>query len=66
MSERDSDFRVRPGRIRTTRVPKAKSFLNQVLRAAKKVGACRRACVGPTGVQLWPLDLWPGARQLQP
>ncbi|OYX71121.1 MAG: type VI secretion protein [Rhizobiales bacterium 32-66-11] len=38
MSESDSDFRVRPGRIKTTRAPKAKSFLNQVLRAAKKAG----------------------------
>ena len=38
MSEGDSEFRVRPGRIRTTRAPKAKSFLNQVLRAAKKAG----------------------------
>ena len=38
MSEGDNDFRVRPGRIRNTRAPKAKSFLNQVLRAAKKAG----------------------------
>ncbi len=38
MNEGDSDFRVRPGRIKTTRAPKAKSFLNQVLRAAKKAG----------------------------
>jgi type IV secretory pathway VirD2 relaxase len=38
MSEGDSEFRVRPGRIKTTRVPKSKSFLNQVLRAAKKAG----------------------------
>ena len=38
MSEGDSDFRVRPGRIKATRAPKAKSFLNQVLRAAKKAG----------------------------
>lgn len=38
MSRGDSDFRVRPGRIKTTRAPKAKSFLNQVLRAAKKAG----------------------------
>ena len=38
MSEGDSDFRIRPGRIKTTRAPKAKSFLNQVLRAAKKAG----------------------------
>src|SRR5258708_7244605 len=38
MSDGDSDFRIRPGRIKTTRAPKAKSFLNQVLRAAKKAG----------------------------
>ena len=38
MSKGDSDLRVRPGRIKTTRAPKAKSFLNQVLRAAKKAG----------------------------
>jgi type IV secretory pathway VirD2 relaxase len=38
MSDGDSDFRVRPGRIKTTRAPKAKRFLNQVLRAAKKSG----------------------------
>lgn len=38
MSEGDSDFRVRPGRISNTRAPKAKSFLNQVLRAAKRAG----------------------------
>ncbi len=38
MSEGDSDIRIRPGRIRTTRALKAKSFLNQVLRAAKKAG----------------------------
>jgi len=38
MSEGDSDFRIRPGRVKTTRAPKAKSFLNRVLRAAKKAG----------------------------
>lgn len=38
MSEGDSDFRIRPGRVKSTRAPKAKSFLNQVLRAAKKAG----------------------------
>jgi len=34
----DSDLRIRPGRIRGTRAPKPKSFINQVLRAAKKAG----------------------------
>ncbi|MES0110047.1 DUF3363 domain-containing protein [Mesorhizobium sp. M0013] len=38
MSEGDSDFRIRPGRVRSTRAPKAKSFVNQVLRAAKRTG----------------------------
>ena len=38
MSEADSDFRVRPGRIGSTRAPKPKSFINQVLRAAKRSG----------------------------
>ncbi|MCD9821374.1 relaxase/mobilization nuclease domain-containing protein [Bradyrhizobium japonicum] len=38
MTVRDSDLRVRPGRIRSTRAPKLKTFINQVLRAAKKAG----------------------------
>ncbi|MDI1347121.1 MAG: DUF3363 domain-containing protein [Pseudolabrys sp.] len=38
MSKGDNDFRVRPGRIRSTRAPKQKSFINQVLRAAKRAG----------------------------
>ena len=38
MSEGDSDLRIRVGRIKTTRAPKTKSFLKQVLRAAKKAG----------------------------
>lgn len=38
MSERDSDLRVQPGRIHSTRAPKPKSFINQVLRAANKAG----------------------------
>ena len=38
MSEGDSDFRIKPGRIRSTRAPKAKSFVNQVLAAAKRAG----------------------------
>lgn len=38
MKERDSDFNIRPGRIKTTRAPKPKSFINQVMRAAKKAG----------------------------
>lgn len=38
MTNGDSDLRIRPGRIRSTRAPKQKSFINQVLRAAKKAG----------------------------
>lgn len=38
MSVGDSDLRIRPGRIRSTRAPKPKRFINQVLRAAKKAG----------------------------
>ena len=38
MSGSGDDFRVRPGRIRSTRAGKSKSFINQVLRAAKKAG----------------------------
>ncbi|MTJ82857.1 MAG: DUF3363 domain-containing protein [Telmatospirillum sp.] len=38
MSKDDNDFRVRPGRIRSARAPEAKSFINQVLRAARKAG----------------------------
>jgi len=38
MSDSGEDFRIRPGRIRGTRAGKQKSFINQVLRAAKKAG----------------------------
>jgi type IV secretory pathway VirD2 relaxase len=38
MSGSGEDFRVRPGRIRNTRAGKSKSFVNQVLRAAKRAG----------------------------
>ncbi|SDJ69211.1 MULTISPECIES: relaxase/mobilization nuclease domain-containing protein [Bradyrhizobium] len=38
MTVGDSDLRIRPGRIRNTRAPKPMSFINQVLRAAKKAG----------------------------
>lgn len=33
MTVGDSDLRIRPGRIRSTRSSKPKSFINQVLRA---------------------------------
>ena len=38
MSGDERDFRIRPGRVRQTRAPRQKSFINQVLRAAKKAG----------------------------
>ena len=38
MSSSGEDFRVRPGRIRGKSGSKPKSFINQVLRAAKKAG----------------------------
>src|SRR5262249_12523785 len=38
MMMRDDDLRVRPGRIRSTRVPKTKSFLAQAIKATQKAG----------------------------
>ena len=38
MSDSDRDFRIRPGKSRSTRAPRSKSFVNQVLRAAQKSG----------------------------
>ncbi len=38
MNDSGEDFRVRPGRIRSKSSGKPKSFINQVLRAAKKAG----------------------------
>jgi type IV secretory pathway VirD2 relaxase len=38
MSWEENDFRVRPGRVRTTRGPKPKSFVAEVLKAARKAG----------------------------
>ena len=35
MSGDDNEFRIRPGKPRSTRAPRAKTFINQVLRAAK-------------------------------
>ena len=42
----NDDFRIRPGRIRSTRGPRTKSFLAQALRAAQKSGGLSRG--GPT------------------
>src|SRR6201999_2308633 len=38
----NDDFRVRPGRIRSTRAPRAKPFLAQALQAAQKAGGLPR------------------------
>lgn len=38
MNDSGKEFRIRPGRIRSTRIGRPKSFINQVLRAAKKAG----------------------------
>jgi type IV secretory pathway VirD2 relaxase len=38
MNDRAEEFRIRPGRIRSGHTGKPKSFVNQVLRAAKKAG----------------------------
>lgn len=46
---RNDDFRIRPGRIRSTRAPKAKSFLAQALRAAQKAGGLSHGGVTRSG-----------------
>jgi type IV secretory pathway VirD2 relaxase len=52
MSDAGDDFRVRPGRIRNKSAGKSKSFINQVLRAAKKAGhtAPRSGTGRPSGL----------------
>ena len=47
MSHDDREFRIRPGRPRSTPAPRGGSFVNQVLRAARKAGPVRKA--GPAG-----------------
>ena len=47
----EDHFRIRPGRIRSTPQPKAKSFLQQALRAAQKAGGPRP--VGSGGRSTW-------------
>ncbi len=49
MSNRDNDLRIRPGRMRDrgTRGQKAKSFVGQVMRAAKKAGHTGYRFSGP-------------------
>ncbi|MEG4643518.1 DUF3363 domain-containing protein [Paracoccus sp. APAP_BH8] len=43
MSSDDREFRIRPGRPRSTPAPRSGSFVNQVLRAARKAGPVRAA-----------------------
>ena len=38
MTEPEHDFRIRPGKPRSTRAPRPKAFVDQVLRAAHKAG----------------------------
>ncbi|MDU1667462.1 MAG: type VI secretion protein, partial [Bradyrhizobium sp.] len=40
---RSDDFRIRPGRIRSTRAARTKPFLAQALQAAQKAGGLSRA-----------------------
>lgn len=49
MTDRDPDFRIRPGKPRQTRAPRAKSFVNQVLRAAQKAGHTPAPGATPSG-----------------
>jgi type IV secretory pathway VirD2 relaxase len=51
MSQHDSDLRVRPGRIRDggRRAIKPKSFVGQVMRAARKAGHTGKSFGRPTG-----------------
>ncbi|WP_421951709.1 relaxase/mobilization nuclease domain-containing protein [Pelagibacterium sp.] len=49
MSGGNRDFRIRPGRIRDKRVPRQKSFINQVIRAAKKSGHVSGSVAGGRG-----------------
>ena len=46
---RNDDLRIRPGRIRSTRAPKTKSFLAQALKAAQKAGGLSRRGVRKGG-----------------
>src|SRR5260370_38350316 len=39
----NDDFRIRPGRIRSTRAARTKPFLTQALQAAQKAGGLSRA-----------------------
>jgi hypothetical protein len=45
----NEDFRIRPGRIRSTRGPRTKPFLTQALQAAQKAGGLSRGSSGRGG-----------------
>jgi type IV secretory pathway VirD2 relaxase len=45
----NDDFRVRPGKIRSTRGPRTKPFLTQALQAAQKAGGLSRGAGGRGG-----------------
>ncbi|UFS68198.1 DUF3363 domain-containing protein (plasmid) [Paracoccus denitrificans] len=49
MSDRDSDFHIRPGKPRQSRAPRAKTFVSQVLRAAQKAGHTAVPRAAPSG-----------------
>jgi hypothetical protein len=52
MSDDKDDFRLRPGRIRSARSGKPKTFLNEVMRAAKKAGSHSTVSIGGSGVAI--------------
>lgn len=52
MSDDKDDFRLRPGRIRNARSGKPKTFLNEVLRAAKKASSHSTVSIGGSGVAI--------------
>ena len=66
MSGNGEDFRVRPGRIRSTRAGKSKSFVNQVLRAAKKAGHTAPQSGAGKRDRPWPLDFRARPARVQP
>lgn len=52
MSDNKDDFRLRPGRIRSARSGKPKTFLNEVMRATKKAGSHSTVSIGGSGVAI--------------
>ena len=46
MSGDDNEFRIRPGKPRSTRAPRAKTFISQVLRAAKQASNAPGSATG--------------------